>query len=96
MFDLLDFFMEAYKNTFRFEGAPLHDVCTIAYLMDPGMFTMEHVHVGIETRGEYTYGATAVDLLHVTGREPNVWFAGSLQADRLWKLIKEAVDSYEQ
>ncbi|RKD75547.1 inosine-uridine nucleoside N-ribohydrolase [Sinobaca qinghaiensis] len=96
VFDLLDFFMEAYKNTFRFEGAPLHDVCTVAYLIDSGMFTMEHVHVGIETRGEYTYGATAVDLLHVTGTEPNVWFAGSLQVDRLWKLIKEAVDSYEK
>lgn len=96
VFDMLDFFMEAYKSKFELDGAPLHDVCTIAYLIDPGMFTMEHVHIGIETAGEHTYGATVVDLSRVTGNSPNAWFAGSLQADALWKLIKETVGSYEQ
>lgn len=42
------------------EGAPLHDPCTIAWLLDPTLFSGREVNVTVETRGEFTAGATAL------------------------------------
>lgn len=92
--ELLEFFAKTYKEVFGFDGAPIHDACTVAYLMDESIFDMRHVRVDIETKGEFTYGMTAVDTLAVTGREPNVNFAYSLDADKFWELFRKALTSY--
>lgn len=89
--DLLVYFTNTYKEVFGFEGAPIHDACTIAYLIDESIFEFEKVRVDIETKGEYSYGTTCVDRLHVTGREPNVKFAHSLDFDRFWALLLGAL-----
>src|SRR5699024_593641 len=60
--ELLEFFGQAYKDHFDFEGGPIHDACTTMYLLEPDLFDMKHVNVSIETKGEFTYGMTAVDL----------------------------------
>lgn len=85
--DLLVYFTKTYKEVFGFEGAPIHDACTIAYLIDESIFEFDHVRVDIETNGEYTYGTTCVDRLNVTGREANVKFAHSLDFDKFWALL---------
>lgn len=92
--ELLEFFAQTYKDYFGFEGGPIHDACTVAYLIDPTIFTVKHVHVDVETKGELTYGTTAVDLLGVTGKEPNVNFATALDQDKFWTLFKEALKTY--
>ncbi|WP_394172202.1 nucleoside hydrolase [Guptibacillus hwajinpoensis] len=89
--DLLVYFTKTYKEVFGFEGAPIHDACTIAYLIDESIFEYEKVRVDIETKGEYTYGTTCVDRLHVTGREPNVKFAHSLDLEKFWVLLLSAL-----
>ncbi|KMM36849.1 nucleoside hydrolase [Guptibacillus hwajinpoensis] len=89
--DLLVYFTKTYKEVFGFEGAPIHDACTIAYLIDESIFEFEKVRVDIETKGEYTYGTTCVDRLHVTGREPNVKFAYSLDFEKFWVLLLSAL-----
>ncbi|MDQ0482583.1 nucleoside hydrolase [Guptibacillus hwajinpoensis] len=89
--DLLVYFTKTYKEVFGFEGAPIHDACTIAYLIDESIFEFEKVRVDIETKGEYTYGTTCVDRLHVTGREPNVKFAHSLDFEKFWVLLLSAL-----
>ncbi|MDP4552559.1 nucleoside hydrolase [Alkalihalobacillus macyae] len=89
--DLLVYFTKTYKEVFGFEGAPIHDACTVAYLIDESIFEFEKVRVDIETKGEYTYGTTCVDRLHVTGREPNIKFAHSLDFDRFWALLLSAL-----
>ncbi|SFM12933.1 Inosine-uridine nucleoside N-ribohydrolase [Gracilibacillus orientalis] len=92
--ELLVFFMQAYKDHFDFPGGPIHDACTVAHLLDPTIFEFEHVHVAIETKGEHTYGMTAVDRLGVTGREPNTYFATGLDQGKFWRLFKKAMESY--
>ncbi len=92
--DLLTFFSKTYKDVFGFDGAPIHDACTVAYLIDPSIFSFEHVHVDIETKGDYTYGMTIVDRLGVTEKEPNVHFAYKLDQDKFWKLFKDALQTY--
>jgi len=52
-------------------GAPLHDPCVIAYLIDPDLFTGKACRVDVETESELTVGQTIVDWWGVTGAEPN-------------------------
>ncbi|RWZ58024.1 nucleoside hydrolase [Halobacillus fulvus] len=94
--ELLDFFSKTYKDVFGFEAGPIHDACTTAYLIDPDIFDFKQVHVDIETKGEYTYGTTCVDLLGVTRKEPNVKFASELDQDKLWLLFDRALKSYSE
>ena len=58
---LLEFY-NIYDQTRRGRpGAPLHDPCTIAWLLRPELFSGRACHVAIETRGEHTLGRTVVD-----------------------------------
>ncbi len=92
--ELLKFFSETYKEVFGFAGPPIHDACTVAYLIDPSIFQMNHVRVDIETKGEFTYGMTVVDTLETTGKEPNVHFAYQLDSDKFWDLMTRGLKSY--
>lgn len=70
--ELLDFFLEYHKDEkWGFVGAPLHDPCTIAWLLKPEMFTTVERWVGVETLGKYTQGMTVVDFYNLTGKQPN-------------------------
>lgn len=53
------------------EGAPLHDPCVIAYLVDRQLFGGKPCRVDIETESELTMGQTVVDWWGVTGQDPN-------------------------
>ncbi|MFV2797002.1 nucleoside hydrolase, partial [Escherichia coli] len=65
--ELLDFFLEYHKDEkWGFVGAPLHDPCTIAWLLKPELFTTVERWVGVETQGKYTQGMTVVDYYYLT------------------------------
>lgn len=70
--ELLDFFMAYHRDEkWGFVGAPLHDPCTIAWLLKPELFTSVERWVGVETQGKYTQGMTVVDYYSLTGNSPN-------------------------
>ncbi|MCY9834632.1 pyrimidine-specific ribonucleoside hydrolase RihA [Aeromonas media] len=70
--DLLDFFMIYHRDPkWGFAGAPLHDPCTIAWLLAPALFHGQDCWVGIETQGRHTVGMTVVDRYGLTGRAAN-------------------------
>lgn len=91
--ELLEFFRETYLDVFGFEHPPVHDVCSVAYCIDPTVVETKRVRVDVETKGEFTYGMTAVDLLGVTGREPNVNFAMKLDHTKFWDMVIEALNN---
>ncbi|MGL6151756.1 MAG: pyrimidine-specific ribonucleoside hydrolase RihA [Aeromonas sobria] len=69
---LLDFFMIYHRDPkWGFAGAPLHDPCTIAWLLAPELFHGVECRVDIETRGEHTVGMTVVDRYGLTGKSAN-------------------------
>ncbi|WP_339021004.1 pyrimidine-specific ribonucleoside hydrolase RihA [Aeromonas salmonicida] len=69
---LLDFFMIYHRDPkWGFAGAPLHDPCTIAWLLAPGLFHGVECRVDIETRGVHTTGMTVVDRYGLTGKPAN-------------------------
>lgn len=84
-----DFFERFDKEKYGSEGAPLHDPCTIAWLIRPELFSGRHVNVEIETEGRYTLGMTVADWWRVSGRAPNAFFMGDLDADGFFALLTE-------
>ncbi|QDF66223.1 pyrimidine-specific ribonucleoside hydrolase RihA [Shewanella sp. SNU WT4] len=70
--DLLEFFVVYHKDPkWGFDGAPLHDPCTIAWLLEPQLFQGIDCHVAIETSSPLTLGMTVVDRFQITGRKAN-------------------------
>ncbi|MGI9391758.1 MAG: nucleoside hydrolase [Boseongicola sp.] len=84
-----DFFERFDKGKYETEGAPLHDPCTIAYLIDPDMFSGRRVNVEIETQSELTLGMTVADWWGVTDRPANVMFMGSIDRERYFSILSE-------
>lgn len=86
-----DFFERFDKEKYGQEGAPLHDPCTIAWLLDPGMFSGRRINVEIETRSPLTRGMTVADWWRVTDRAANAHFIGDLEADRFFALLTDRI-----
>ena len=45
-------------------GAPLHDPCVIAWLLQPDLFRGKEVHLAVETASPLTMGRT-LSLIHI-------------------------------
>jgi purine nucleosidase len=86
-----DFFERFDMAKYGSEGAPLHDPCVIAYLIDPSLFSGRHINVEIEVQSELTMGMTVADWWGVTGRPANALFMGSVDADRFFALLTDRI-----
>ena len=84
-----DFFERFDMEKYGSEGAPLHDPCVIAYLLQPDLFEGRHINVEIETVSELTMGMTVADWWRVTDREPNAYFVGRANAEGFYALLTE-------
>ncbi|WP_420858701.1 nucleoside hydrolase [Marivivens marinus] len=84
-----DFFERFDMEKYGSEGAPLHDPCVIAYLIDPYLFKGRHINVEIETTSELTLGMTVADWWRVTDRKPNALFIGDLHADGFYQMLTD-------
>lgn len=82
-----DFFERFDMAKYGSEGAPLHDPCVIAYLLQPDLFTGRHVNVEVETKGDFTLGMTVADWWRVTGRAANAMFMGGIDAEGFYALL---------
>ena len=86
---MLGFFERHDSKKYGVEGAPLHDPCTIAWLLAPELFEGRFCNLSVETRSELTMGHTAIDFWHVTDRPPNVNWIYSVDADGFYDLLTE-------
>lgn len=76
-------------------GAPLHDPCTIAWLLKPELFKGKLCNVKIETESPLTMGHTAVDFWGVTDRPKNVNWLYEVDADGFFELLIERLARYD-
>lgn len=86
-----DFFERFDKEKYGSEGAPLHDPCVIAYLLQPDIFEGRFINVEIETQSELTLGMTVADWWGVTDRTPNALFIGDMDSDAFFELLTERI-----
>ncbi len=86
-----DFFERFDKEKYGSDGAPLHDPCVIAWLLQPGLFSGRQINVEIETTSDLTLGMTVADWWGVTGRAPNAMFIGDVDADGFFALLTDRI-----
>lgn len=91
---MLEFFGQYDAAKYSADGGPLHDPCTVAWLLEPEIFELKECHVAIETRSELTRGHTAVDFWGVTGKAPNAKWAHKADRARFFALLNERLAQY--
>ncbi len=87
--DLTGFFGRYNAERHGAEGAPLHDPCTIGWLLRPDLFSARRVNVEIETQSELTMGMTVVDWWGVSGRAANATFVHDIDAEGFFNLLTD-------
>ena len=90
---MMEFFNRFDSEKYGSDGAPLHDPCTIAYLLKPELFTGKMCNVEIETGSPLTRGHTAVDFWGVSDRVRNANWLYKVDADGFFKLLVERLKS---
>src|SRR5690625_1783985 len=90
---LMGFFREAYKENQGFTDPPVHDPCTIAYLIDPSIVQTLKAPVRVETHGELTMGMTVTDLRAPAPESCHTQVATTLDWAGFWDLVVDAVDT---
>ena len=91
---MLSFFDRFDTKKYSSKGAPLHDPCTIAWLIRPQLFVSKRCNVVVETLSELTLGHTAVDFWHVTDRPHNVDWVYEVDADGFYNLLVERLERF--
>ena len=86
---MLSFFHRYDTEKYSSQGTPLHDPCTIAYLLRPDLFEGKMCNISVETRSELTLGHTAIDFWHVTDRPVNATWIYAVDADGFYDLLTE-------
>jgi purine nucleosidase len=80
--------IEFCREVTHVDGFDLPDPVTVAVAIDPSIATrVERRYVVVETTGEHTVGATVVDHLGVTGREPNVSVVLAADGERFREML---------
>lgn len=92
---LLEFFHQTYFHVFRIKGAPLHDPCAIAYLIEPEIFEYKEYYCQIELKGELTYGQTVVDYWQNSNKPPNSKWAVKADRERFINLLFKKLSQYK-
>lgn len=86
---MLDFYGQHDERKYRMGGAPLHDPCTIAYLLQPELFEGKTCNVSIEIDSELSMGSTVVDFWHITEKPRNANWIHTADADGFYALLVE-------
>lgn len=92
--DLMTFFNKSQKEVYGWEGGPLHDPVTIAYLIDSKVLTLKEMYTEIDIRSQQSYGRTNCDFFHYSGKAPNSRVAVDIDTARFWDIIEEGICHY--
>ena len=89
---LLEFFAQANRDIFGFDGAPLHDALAVAHLIEPEVIKTRKLNVEIETDGALTRGRTVADVYGITGKSANTDVALEVDNDLFKDLLVRTIE----
>ena len=89
--DLVDFFTVYHRETYGWEGAPIHDAVAVAEIIRPGLMRTIERNVEVELESELCRGRTVVDRWHRTGRPANVAVGVGLDTGAFFDLLVERI-----
>ena len=82
--------LEQYKSVSEPSGPPVHDVCAVAWVAEPGLFGLVPARVQVETAGQLTSGMTVTDFqapgVGVEANGGNARVAMSIDVDAFWAV----------
>jgi inosine-uridine nucleoside N-ribohydrolase len=88
---LIDFFAVYHRDTYGWEGAPIHDAVAVAHVIRPGLVTTVQRNVEIELVSELCRGRTVVDRWSRTERPRNAHVGIDLDAAAFFDLLVERI-----
>ena len=89
--EMLEFFERFDEQRYGTDGGPLHDPCTVAWLLKPELFKGRDCNVVIETGSELTMGMTVIDWWGLTDRPKNAHVLRDIDADGFFALLAERI-----
>jgi len=72
-------------------GHPLHDVCVIAYLLWPDLFTGRDCQVAVETASEALMGRSTIDWWGSQKGKPNAHVVGHIDAAGFYERLTQSL-----
>lgn len=72
-------------------GLKMYDSCAIAYLLCPGLYTVEETYVGVELNGMMTTGCTVVDLKGYLKKKPNAKVCTDIDGEKFREWFKQSI-----
>lgn len=93
--DLMAFFCKTQKEVYGWEGGPLHDPITIAYLIDPTVLTTKPMNVTVDTSSSQSYGRTNCDFFAYMKKEPNVNVGIDIDVEKFWDIVEDGLKLYD-
>ena len=91
--DLNVYFTRYHRETYGWEGAPIHDAVAVAYLIRSEVVETRHRNVEIELESELCRGRTVVDLWRRTEKPPNAHVGVDLDVEGFFDLLVERIAS---
>ena len=85
------FFSRYHRETYGWDGAPIHDAVALAQVVRPELIETRHRNVEVEVESELCRGRTVVDLWNRTDRPPNAHVAVGLDREGFFDLLVERI-----
>jgi purine nucleosidase len=85
--ELLDFYWGVQRQLVGGEAPPMHDPCTIAWLLAPELFTTAPVDLQVETSSPLTLGHTAVEFRLKDPAASKIRWVTEVDADAVFDLF---------
>ncbi|WP_018296526.1 nucleoside hydrolase [Corynebacterium lubricantis] len=84
-------FRKNYQDAQGFENPPVHDPCTVAYIIDPSIVSTRKVPLDVELAGNLTVGMTVADFRAPAPDDCTTQVAVKLDAPKFWALVTDAI-----
>ncbi len=89
--DLVDFFSVYHRETYGWDGAPIHDAIALSHVLRPGLVETVDCNVEVELDSDLCRGRTVVDRWGRTERPVNAHVGLDLDADGFFDLLVERI-----
>jgi len=79
------------QRVVKLQGCPLHDPLAMGYAIDPSFLELTEMRVVVEPEGKYTRGECVVDRRPGRQKEPNVFVATGVDAQKFLDYFIETI-----
>jgi inosine-uridine nucleoside N-ribohydrolase len=91
--ELLEFYSRFHRQSYGWDGSPIHDAVAMAHAFKPGIVQTRHVGVKVDCGEELGRGRTNCDLRGRVGWEANAHVAVEIDAGAFVELMVERISS---